>query len=206
MGGTAKRLFDIVVSGAALLLLAPVLVGLAALVRLKLGRPVIFKQARPGLDGVPFEMIKFRTMMDQRDESGRLRPDEERLTPFGRVLRATSADELPELWNVLKGEMSLVGPRPLLMQYLDRYSARQRRRHEVRPGITGWAQVNGRNALSWDEKFELDVWYVDNRSFLLDLRILLMTFLQVVRRQGISSAGHATMPEFMGSDAGGDKH
>jgi lipopolysaccharide/colanic/teichoic acid biosynthesis glycosyltransferase len=129
-----------------------------------------------------------------------------RLTPFGRFLRATSADELPELWNVLKGEMSLVGPRPLLMQYLDRYSARQRRRHEVRPGITGWAQVNGRNALSWDEKFELDVWYVDNRSFLLDLRILLMTFLQVVRRQGISSAGHATMPEFMGSDAGGDKH
>lgn len=206
MGGTAKRLFDIAVSGAALLLLAPVLVGLAALVRLKLGRPVIFKQARPGLDGVPFEMIKFRTMMDQRDESGRLRPDEVRLTPFGRFLRATSADELPELWNVLKGEMSLVGPRPLLMQYLDRYSARQRRRHEVRPGITGWAQVNGRNALSWDEKFELDVWYVDNRSFLLDLRILLMTFLQVVRRQGISSAGHATMPEFMGSDAGGDKH
>lgn len=206
MGGTAKRLFDIVVSGAALLLLAPVLVGLAALVRLNLGRPVIFKQARPGLDSVPFEMIKFRTMMDQRDESGRLRPDEVRLTPFGRFLRATSADELPELWNVLKGEMSLVGPRPLLMQYLDRYSARQRRRHEVRPGITGWAQVNGRNALSWDEKFELDVWYVDNRSFLLDLRILLMTFLQVVRRQGISSAGHATMPEFMGSDAGGDKH
>jgi lipopolysaccharide/colanic/teichoic acid biosynthesis glycosyltransferase len=206
MGGTAKRLFDVAFSGAALLLLAPVLVGLAALVRVRLGRPVLFKQPRPGLDGMPFEMVKFRTMTDQRDESGRLRPDEERLTPFGRFLRATSADELPELWNVLKGEMSLVGPRPLLMQYLDRYSARQRRRHEVRPGITGWAQVNGRNALSWDEKFELDVWYVDNRSFLLDLRILLMTLLQVVRRQGISSAGHATMPEFMGSDAGGDKH
>jgi sugar transferase EpsL len=205
MGGTAKRLFDIAVSGAALVLLAPVLLGLAALVRLKLGRPVIFRQARPGLDGVPFEMIKFRTMTDQRDESGRLRPDEVRLTPFGRFLRATSADELPELWNVFKGEMSLVGPRPLLMQYLDRYSARQRRRHEVRPGITGWAQVNGRNALSWDEKFELDVWYVDNHSFLLDLKILLMTLLQVARRRGISSAGHATMPEFLGNEAGRDK-
>jgi lipopolysaccharide/colanic/teichoic acid biosynthesis glycosyltransferase len=205
MSGTAKRVFDIAVSGVALLVLAPVLVGLAALVRLKLGRPVLFRQNRPGRDGVPFEMIKFRTMMDTRDESGRLRPDDERLTPFGRFLRATSADELPELWNVLKGEMSLVGPRPLLMQYLGRYSARQRRRHEVRPGITGWAQVNGRNALSWDEKFELDVWYVDNRTFMLDLKILLMTFLQVVRSQGISSAGHATMPEFTGRDAGKDK-
>jgi lipopolysaccharide/colanic/teichoic acid biosynthesis glycosyltransferase len=205
MDGTAKRLLDIILSGMALLVLAPVLVALAALVRLKLGRPVLFRQTRPGLDGVPFELIKFRTMTDQREESGRLRPDEERLTPFGRFLRTTSADELPELWNVFKGEMSLVGPRPLLMQYLNRYTARQRRRHEVRPGITGWAQVNGRNALSWDEKFELDVWYVDNRSFLLDLKILAMTLLQVVRRQGISSAGHATMPEFMGSDAGRDK-
>jgi lipopolysaccharide/colanic/teichoic acid biosynthesis glycosyltransferase len=205
MSGTAKRLFDIAVAAVALLVLAPVLVALAALVRLKLGRPVFFRQARPGLDGVPFEMIKFRTMTDQRDQSGRLRPDEERLTPFGRWLRATSADELPELWNVLKGEMSLVGPRPLLMQYLERYTARQRRRHEVKPGITGWAQVNGRNALSWDEKFELDVWYVDNRSFLLDLKILAMTLLQVLRRQGISSAGHATTPEFKGSEAGTDK-
>lgn len=201
MGGTGKRLFDAVIAGAALLVLAPVLVGLAGLIWLKLGRPVLFKQTRPGLDGAPFEMIKFRTMTDQRDESGRLCPDEERLTPFGRWLRATSADELPELWDVLKGEMSLVGPRPLLMQYLSRYSARQRRRLEVRPGITGWAQVNGRNALSWDERFELDVWYVDNRSFRLDLKILVMTLLQVVRSQGISSSGHATMPEFMGSDA-----
>lgn len=205
MNGTAKRFLDIALSGTALLVLAPVLGALVALVRLKLGRPVLFRQTRPGLDGVPFEMIKFRTMTDQRDESGRLRPDDERLTPFGRFLRATSLDELPELWNVLNGEMSLVGPRPLLMQYLDRYSARQRRRHEVRPGITGWAQVNGRNALSWEEKFELDVWYVDNRSFLLDLRILVMTLVQVVRRQGISSRGHATMPEFMGSETGTDK-
>jgi sugar transferase EpsL len=205
MNGAPKRLLDIVLSGVALIVLAPVLIALAALVRLKLGRPVLFRQTRPGLDGVPFEMIKFRTMTDQRDASGRLRPDDERLTPFGRFLRATSADELPELWNVLKGEMSMVGPRPLLMQYLERYTPRQRRRHEVRPGITGWAQVNGRNALSWDEKFELDVWYVDNRSFLLDLKILAMTLRQVVRKQGISSAGHATMPEFMGSDAGTKK-
>lgn len=205
MSATAKRLFDIAVAAMTSLVLAPVLVALAALVRLKLGRPVLFRQIRPGLDGVPFEMVKFRTMTDQRDASGRLRPDEERLTTFGRFLRATSADELPELWNVLRGEMSLVGPRPLLMQYLDRYTDRQRRRHEVKPGITGWAQVNGRNALSWDEKFELDVWYVDNRSFLLDLKILAMTLLQVVRRQGISSAGYATTPEFMGSEAGRDE-
>lgn len=205
MSGTAKRFFDLAVSGAALLVLAPALVVLAALIRLKLGQPIFFRQTRPGLDGVAFEMIKFRTMTEQCDESGALLPDDERLTPFGRFLRSTSADELPELWNVFKGEMSLVGPRPLLMQYLDRYTARQRRRHEVRPGITGWAQVNGRNALSWEEKFELDVWYVDNRSFLLDLKILAMTLLQVLRRQGISSAAHATMPEFRGSDAGTDK-
>lgn len=205
MNGTAKRLFDVVISGLALLVLAPALIGLAAMVRLKLGRPVLFRQTRPGLDGVPFEMIKFRTMTNWRDESGRLLPDDQRLTSFGRTLRATSVDELPELWNVFKGEMSLVGPRPLLMRYLERYTARQRRRHEVRPGITGWAQVNGRNALSWDEKFELDVWYVDNRSFLLDLRILAMTLWQVARRQGISSAGHATMPEFLGSDADMDE-
>ena len=205
MNKTAKRSFDIALSGMALLVLAPVLVALAALVRLKLGRPVLFRQTRPGLGGVPFEMIKFRTMTDHRDSSGQLRPDEERLTPFGRLLRTTSADELPELWNVLKGEMSLVGPRPLLMQYLARYSARQWRRHEVKPGITGWAQINGRNALSWDEKFELDIWYVDNCSFLLDLKILFMTILQVVQRRGISSAGHATMPEFMGNEAGKGK-
>ncbi len=199
MKEVVKRLFDIVVAGAALILLAPLLLVVAALVRLKLGKPVVFRQIRPGLRGVPFEMVKFRTMTDQRDDSGRLRPDEERLTPFGRMLRSTSVDELPELWNVLKGDMSLVGPRPLLVQYLDRYTPRQRRRLEVRPGITGWAQVNGRNALSWDEKFELDVWYVDNRTFLLDLRILAMTVLQVVRRHGISSERHATMPEFHGS-------
>lgn len=199
---TLKRAFDLGVSGCALVLLAPLLALLSLVVAFDVGLPVFFRQTRPGLRGVPFEMIKFRTMTDQRDESGRLRRDEERLTSVGRLLRSISADELPELVNVFKGEMSLVGPRPLLMQYLDRYTPRQRRRLEVKPGITGWAQVNGRNALSWDERFELDVWYVDNHGFLLDLRILLMTVLQVVRRQGISSEGHATMPEFMGDRAG----
>ena len=205
MKDRAKRLFDIAVAGGALLALAPMLLVVAALIRLKLGAPVLFRQIRPGLDGVPFEMIKFRTMTDARDESGRPRPDEERLTPFGRMLRSTSVDELPELWNVLKGDMSLVGPRPLLLQYLDRYTPWQRRRLEAKPGITGWAQVNGRNALSWEERFELDVWYVDNHTFLLDLRILLMTVMQVMRRHGISSDGHATMPEFMGDRARKDE-
>lgn len=205
MSDTAKRLFDVALAATALLALAPVLVGLAALVRLNLGKPVFFKQARPGLQGIPFQILKFRTMTNRCDEYGRPLADEKRVTRFGAFLRSTSADELPELWNVLRGEMSLVGPRPLLMRYLDRYTARQRRRHEVRPGITGWAQVNGRNALSWDEKFELDIWYVDNRTFLLDLKILAMTLLQVVRRQGISSSGHATMPEFTGNDARGHK-
>lgn len=205
MEGVVKRLFDIAVAGTTLVLLAPLLLVVATLVRLKLGQPVCFRQIRPGMRGIPFEMVKFRTMTNQRDELGRLSPDKERLTPFGQMLRATSVDELPELWNVLMGDMSLVGPRPLLMQYLDRYTTRQRRRLEVRPGITGWAQVNGRNALSWEEKFELDVWYVDNRTFLLDLKILMLTVLQVVRRHGISSEGHATMPEFQGSTEAHEK-
>lgn len=205
MKATAKRSFDLVVAGTALLVLAPVLCVLAVLVWLKLGRPVIFRQTRPGLNGTPFGLIKFRTMTDQRDLSGRLLPDDVRLTSFGHLLRSTSADELPELWNVLNGQMSLVGPRPLLMEYLGRYSARQRRRLEVKPGITGWAQVNGRNALTWNERFELDVWYVDNHSLLLDLRILGMTLIQVARRKGISAEGHATMPEFVGEDANTEK-
>jgi lipopolysaccharide/colanic/teichoic acid biosynthesis glycosyltransferase len=194
-----KRLFDLV----AVVLTAPVWVGacavLAVLVALKLGRPVLFRQTRPGLLGKPFILLKFRTMTDQRDAGGKLLPDEKRLLPFGAWLRATSLDELPELINVLKGEMSLVGPRPLLMQYLSRYSPRQARRHEVRPGLTGWAQVNGRNAVSWEEKFEMDVWYVENRTFWLDVRILAMTVAAVFDRRGINAPGSATAPEFMGS-------
>lgn len=194
-----KRLLDLTVVFVIGLPMVVVGLALAAVVRLKLGSPVLFSQVRPGLHGHPFRLIKFRTMTDARDESGRVLPDAERLTGFGRMLRASSLDELPELWNVLRGEMSLVGPRPLLMQYLDRYTPRQARRMEVRPGITGWAQVNGRNALSWEERFELDVWYVDNRSLLLDLKILALTALSVVRREGVSAQGHATMPEFLGS-------
>jgi lipopolysaccharide/colanic/teichoic acid biosynthesis glycosyltransferase len=170
---------------------------MALMVRLRLGSPILFYQERPGLHGKPFFMVKFRTMTDARDATGALKPDGERLTAFGRFLRSTSLDELPELWNVVKGEMSLVGPRPLLMRYLERYSPEQARRHEVAPGITGWAQVNGRNALSWDEKFTLDVWYVDNWSVALDFRILWMTISKVVRREGISQTGEATMEEFM---------
>ena len=195
----AKRLLDILVSLAALILLAPVLLVIALLVRVKLGSPVLFRQPRPGLGGRPFEFIKFRTMLP--DTGGGVASDAQRLTPFGRALRAASLDELPELWNVLRGDMSLVGPRPLLMQYLGRYSPEQARRHEVKPGLTGWAQVNGRNALSWERKFELDVWYVDNRTFWLDLRILVLTVLSVFRRSGISGDGAATMTEFMGSPA-----
>lgn len=194
-----KRAFDLTVSLLLLLVLAPVLVAVAILVRVKLGAPVLFRQQRPGRDAQPFEMLKFRTMTDSRDSNGVLLPDAERLTPFGRFLRASSLDELPGLINVVRGEMSLVGPRPLLMQYVPLYDAFQYRRHEARPGITGWAQVNGRNALSWNEKFALDVWYVDNRSFLLDLRILWLTALKVVRRDGISAAGEATMPVFRGN-------
>lgn len=196
---TAKRAFDIVGAGLALLALAPVMLVVAALVRLRLGPPVLFVQARPGLHGRPFRLVKFRTMSEARDAAGRLLSDGERLTALGRALRAASLDELPELWNVLKGDMSLVGPRPLLMEYLPLYSPHQARRHEVRPGLTGWAQVNGRNALSWEEKFDLDVWYVDNRSFVLDLKILLLTVRQVVARKDISAAGEATMRPFTGS-------
>lgn len=195
----AKRSFDVAASGLGLLLLSPLLGAVALLVRLRLGRPVLFRQRRPGLHGKPFMMYKFRTMTDDRDAEGGLLPDGERLTPFGRFLRSTSLDELPELFNVLKGEMSLVGPRPLLMAYLDRYTPHQARRHEVRPGITGWAQINGRNAISWEEKFDLDVWYVNNGTFLLDLRILALTVAKVLRREGISGEGQATMSEFSGT-------
>jgi len=202
---TMKRLFDIVVSAMALLLLSPFLGLVAVLVRAKLGSPVLFRQARPGLHGKPFTLVKFRTMRDAQDRNGRPLPDEERLTPFGRSLRSTSLDELPELWNVLKGDMSLVGPRPLLMQYLERYSPEQARRHDVRPGLTGWTQVKGRNALNWPEKLTLDIWYVDNRSFLLDLRIMAMTVKQLFARQGISHEGSETMPEFMGDPETADR-
>ena len=193
-----KRLFDITAALAALLLLALPLALLTWQVRRKLGSPAFFRQVRPGMHGQPFEMVKFRTMTNARGPDGALLPDADRLTPFGRFLRASSLDELPELWNVLKGEMSLVGPRPLLMEYLPLYSPQQARRHEVRPGITGWAQVNGRNALGWDEKFKLDVWYVDHRSLWLDIKILWLTVKKVLVREGISAAGEATMPRFTG--------
>jgi lipopolysaccharide/colanic/teichoic acid biosynthesis glycosyltransferase len=194
-----KRLFDLSVSLGLLLVLALPLLLLYVTVRRKLGSPVLFRQTRPGLHGQPFMMIKFRTMTDERGPDGELLPDARRLTSFGRFLRASSLDELPELWNVLRGEMSLVGPRPLLMEYLPLYSAEQARRHEVRPGITGWAQVNGRNALSWEDKFRLDVWYVDHRSLWLDLRILWLTVRKVLVREGISAQGEATMPRFKGN-------
>jgi lipopolysaccharide/colanic/teichoic acid biosynthesis glycosyltransferase len=194
-----KRLFDITGATCALLLLSPVVLTVAYLVRTRLGRPVLFVQERPGLYGKPFRMFKFRTMTDARDAEGRLLPDSERLTPFGRWLRASSLDELPELINVLRGEMSLVGPRPLLVEYLPLYSPEQARRHEVRPGITGWAQINGRNAISWDEKFSLDVWYVDHQSLWLDIKVLTLTVWRVLRREGISAAGEATMPVFSGN-------
>ena len=195
-----KRFFDLFCSSLALLLLWPVLLVLFILVRLKLGSPALFCQQRPGLHGRPFMMIKFRTMLDALDMHGEPLPDDVRLTRFGRLLRATSLDELPELWNVFKGDMSLVGPRPLLMEYLPLYSAEQARRHDVRPGITGWAQINGRNALSWKQKFELDTWYVDNRSFWLDIRILLLTVRKVVVREGISAEGQVTTSKFSGRD------
>ncbi|WP_461436955.1 sugar transferase [Marinobacter nauticus] len=194
-----KRLFDIVASSFGLLFLSPVIAIVAFQIRRKLGSPVLFRQVRPGLSGKPFSMIKFRTMRDAFDEQGNPLPDSERMTSFGRLLRASSLDELPELWNVLKGDMSLVGPRPLLMEYLPLYSNEQYRRHEVRPGVTGWAQVNGRNAISWEDKFNLDVWYVDNRSFWLDLRILFLTVKKVLVRDGISGEGEATMSKFTGN-------
>lgn len=197
-----KRVFDMLVATLALITLAPLLAVVAVAVAYRLGRPVLFRQIRPGLRGRPFEMVKFRTMRDAKDADGKLLPDDQRLTTFGVWLRSTSLDELPELWNVLKGDMSLVGPRPLLMEYLPLYTSDQARRHEVRPGVTGWAQVNGRNALSWDEKFKLDVWYVDHQSFWLDMKILMLTVKKVFVREGISATGEATMPKFTGSDPG----
>jgi lipopolysaccharide/colanic/teichoic acid biosynthesis glycosyltransferase len=194
-----KRLFDLIVAIVLLVLLCIPLLLLAVVIRLRLGSPVLFRQVRPGLHGRPFTMVKFRTMTDGRGPDGALLPDAQRLTSFGRMLRSTSLDELPELWNVLRGEMSLVGPRPLLMEYLPLYTPEQARRHEVRPGITGWAQVNGRNALSWETRFSLDVWYVDHRTFWLDLRILGMTIRKVLVRDGISAQGDATMPRFTGT-------
>lgn len=194
-----KRLFDIILAGAALVLLLPLILVCALVVRSILGSPAFFRQTRPGQHGKPFQMIKFRTMLDANDKHGNPLPDDQRLTRFGAFLRATSLDELPELWNVLKGDMSLVGPRPLLMEYLPLYSAEQMRRHDVRPGITGWAQVNGRNALRWDEKFRLDVWYVDHQSFWLDLKILLLTVKKVFVREGIAQDGHVTMEKFKGN-------
>ncbi len=194
-----KRIFDIVVSSMSLVFLSPLLFIIASLIRKRMGEPVLFRQQRPGLHGRPFWLLKFRTMTDVRDNTGILLPDVDRLTKFGRFLRATSLDELPEFFNVLKGDMSLVGPRPLLMQYLDRYTPEQARRHEVKPGITGWAQIHGRNALTWEEKFKLDVWYVDHWSLWLDIKILIVTVWKILRREGINQPGQATMKEFFGS-------
>ena len=194
-----KRFFDFTLALLGLLCLILPLIILTVLIRRKLGSPVFFRQVRPGLGGVPFQMVKFRTMTDAKGPDGKLLPDAERLTSFGRFLRSTSLDELPELWNVLKGDMSLVGPRPLLMEYLPLYTLEQARRHEARPGVTGWAQVNGRNAISWEDKFILDVWYVDNQSLWLDIKILWLTIKKVLIRDGISAAGEATMSKFTGS-------
>lgn len=193
-----KRFFDLTVAFFVLLLLSPVILITAALVRFKLGSPILFTQDRPGLHGKVFKMMKFRSMLDGKDKYGNLLPDNERMTKFGAFLRSTSLDELPGLFNVLKGDMSLVGPRPLLVQYLPLYSVEQARRHNVRPGITGWAQVNGRNAISWDQKFKLDVWYVDNQSFWLDIKILFLTVKKVFVREGISADGHVTIESFKG--------
>lgn len=194
-----KRFFDIVASFFGLLILSPVIAIVAWQISRKLGSPVLFRQVRPGKDGKPFEMVKFRTMRDALDADGNPLPDSERMTPFGSFLRSSSLDELPGLWNVLKGDMSLVGPRPLLMEYLPLYSTEQYRRHEVRPGVTGWAQVNGRNAITWEHKFKLDVWYVDNQSFWLDIKIIFLTIKKVFVRDGISAEGEATMSKFTGS-------
>lgn len=193
-----KRIFDFTASLCAVILLSPIIALVAWRIRKNLGSPVLFRQTRPGLHGKPFEMVKFRTMKDAVDSHGNPLPDSERMTSFGGKLRNSSLDELPELWNVLKGEMSLVGPRPLLMQYLPLYSQEQARRHEVRPGVTGWAQINGRNAISWDDKFKLDVWYVDNRNLWLDIKILFLTVKKVFIKEGISAEGEATMPYFEG--------
>ena len=200
-----KRAFDVILSASGLIVLSPVILYVAWKISRKMGSPVLFRQVRPGIDGKPFEMVKFRTMKDAIDAQGNPLPDAERLTSFGQFLRSSSLDELPELWNVLKGDMSLVGPRPLLMEYLPLYSAEQYRRHDVRPGVTGWAQINGRNTLSWKDKFALDVWYVDNRSLWLDIKILFLTIKKVVVRDGISADGEATMSRFEGNGFG-DKH
>lgn len=194
-----KRLFDILFSAGLLIALSPLLLILALRIHREMGSPILFRQVRPGKNADPFQMLKFRTMRDAIAQNGQPLPDSERLTTFGQKLRSSSLDELPELWNVLKGEMSIVGPRPLLMEYIPLYSSKQTRRHEVRPGITGWAQVNGRNAISWEQKFELDVWYVENQSFLLDLKIIWMTICKVITRDGISAEGEATMPKFKGT-------
>lgn len=196
-----KRTFDILAATAGLILLSPILLAVSALILWKMGWPVLFRQTRPGKNAVPFKMVKFRTMSDELNKDGTPRPDNERLTPLGQKLRSTSLDELPELWNVLKGDMSVVGPRPLLMRYVDRYSPYQSQRMNVRPGITGWAQINGRNAISWEQRFDMDVWYVDNQSFLLDMNIVCKTFGKVLRRADITEKGSATMSEFTGSSS-----
>jgi len=198
--GRVKRTLDVLVAAPGLVVLSPLLLVIACAIRITMGRPVCFRQERPGLNARPFHLFKFRTMHDDRDNAGPL-SDQQRLTGLGRFLRSTSLDELPQLWNVLRGELSLVGPRPLLMQYLDRYTPIEARRHEVLPGITGWAQVNGRNAFSWDQRFACDIWYVDNWNLRLDVAILYRTLWQVVKREGITREGHATVPEFMGSRA-----
>ena len=200
-----KRLFDIIASASGLIILSPVFLILAYLIRKNLGAPVFFTQERPGQDGKPFKMIKFRSMRDAVDKDGNPLPDSERLTPFGKKLRAASLDELPELWNVLKGDMSLVGPRPLLMSYLPLYNDLQFRRHEMKPGVTGWAQVNGRNAISWDEKFAYDIWYIDHFSLWFDMKILFLTIKKVFIKEGISAEGEATMPYFTGNDSNEQK-
>lgn len=196
----SKRLFDLTAAGLGLIVLSPILLILTVLVWIAHGTPVLFRQQRPGYRGRPFHLYKFRTMTGERDGTGSLLPDAERLTRLGRFLRSSSLDELPELFNILRGEMSLVGPRPLLMQYLDRYSPEQARRHDVLPGLTGWAQVNGRNALTWQDKFRLDIWYVDHWSFWLDIKILFITLWKVLKREGISQEGHTTAEEFMGNE------
>ncbi|WP_151768226.1 sugar transferase [Acinetobacter oleivorans] len=200
-----KRLLDIIIASVALILLSPLYFYVAYKVKKNLGSPVLFRQVRPGLHGKPFEMIKFRTMKDAADAQGNPLPDSERLTPFGKMLRSTSLDEMPELWNVIKGDMSIVGPRPLLMEYLPLYNKEQAKRHDVRPGMTGHAQVNGRNAISWDEKFKLDTWYVENRSLWLDFKIMLQTVKKVIAKDDINEAGEATMTKFTGSNSEADK-
>ena len=202
-GLMAKRLLDLAGALVGLVILAPLILVIALAIRATMGGPVFFRQIRPGREACPFTLLKFRTMNDSTDVRGELLPDAQRLTRFGTFLRRCSLDELPQLWNVLRGDMSLVGPRPLMMQYLERYTPEQARRHEVPPGITGWAQINGRNSVKWEDRFRLDLWYVEHRSFLLDLRILALTAWRVVKREGISQQGHSTMPEFMGTQQSG---